>query len=325
MKKLVFLINISIIITLFIGCSNSNQPAEEVESLINQKEYILAYDRIASIPSKGEAEIFKNRIHHFLVEQQYSIDKYSKEYLLSTIKILNDIGNESSIYKAAQQKINDVGIIISEELLLKAQKEYIDENYLNAYELIEEAANYKNKEAQKMLPEYKASYSNEILIIAKQYYSDNNYVGAWIFLNQAIDLGNSEAEKLFPIYETAYSKYTQEKEERERVASEQASKNQAQINSKSSDCNSYKDPKKIFTEWIFNSLNPVCKKVYFNSNGELIIEVDSDWYYLASDEKEDIIYLIKSKLSEYKSKFGVEGHGQFFSISGRALESFYAP
>jgi hypothetical protein len=68
----------------------------------------------------------------------------------------------------------------------------------------------------------------------------------------------------------------------------------------------------------------ICSDVYFNHKGELIIVVNSEWYYLSEGEKKDMIYAIEKSLKNKKGKLGVEGFGQFFSTAGRPLESFYA-
>lgn len=84
-----------------------------------------------------------------------------------------------------------------------------------------------------------------------------------------------------------------------------------------------------FASSIKNSLNApglpnMCENAYFNDLGELIIEVNSEWITLHKGVKEDIIYGLEEKLREKKSALHVEGYGQFFSTSGKPLESFYA-
>lgn len=68
----------------------------------------------------------------------------------------------------------------------------------------------------------------------------------------------------------------------------------------------------------------ICTSVYFNKEGELIIEATSYWSDMSESDREDIVFLIKGILSERKKELGVEGYGQFFSPAGRGLESFYA-
>lgn len=68
----------------------------------------------------------------------------------------------------------------------------------------------------------------------------------------------------------------------------------------------------------------ICTSVYFNKEGELIIEATSYWSDMSESDREDIVFLIKGILSERKEELGVEGYGQFFSPAGRGLESFYA-
>lgn len=71
-------------------------------------------------------------------------------------------------------------------------------------------------------------------------------------------------------------------------------------------------------------LPTMCERAYFNDLGELIIEVNGEWIILDDGLKEDMIYVIKELLKDKKSDLGVEGYGQFFSTSGKGLESFYA-
>lgn len=79
-----------------------------------------------------------------------------------------------------------------------------------------------------------------------------------------------------------------------------------------------------FADKIRGALGPVCNKVYFNSKGEFIIEVNSEWNTINNESKKDLIYSIENQLRKVKKGLEVEGYGQFFSPVGRALESFYA-
>lgn len=90
-----------------------------------------------------------------------------------------------------------------------------------------------------------------------------------------------------------------------------------------------KEKRETFASSIKQALNvpglPImCEKAYFNDLGELIIEVNGEWIILDDGLKEDMIYALKELLKEKKSDLGVEGYGQFFSTSGKGLESFYA-
>jgi len=79
-----------------------------------------------------------------------------------------------------------------------------------------------------------------------------------------------------------------------------------------------------FADKIRGALNPVCNKAYFNSKGEFIIEVNSEWNTINKESKKDLIYSIENQLRKVKKELNVEGYGQFFSPTGRPLESFYA-
>ena len=79
-----------------------------------------------------------------------------------------------------------------------------------------------------------------------------------------------------------------------------------------------------FAAKIRGALGPVCDRAYFNSKGELILEVNSEWYTVKEGTKKDIIYSIEKQLKNVKKDLKVEGYGQFFSSTGRPLESFYA-
>lgn len=79
-----------------------------------------------------------------------------------------------------------------------------------------------------------------------------------------------------------------------------------------------------FADKIRGALSPVCDRAYFNSKGEFILEVNSEWYTVKEETKKDIIYSIEKQLKDAKKNLEVEGYGQFFSDSGRPLESFYA-
>lgn len=79
-----------------------------------------------------------------------------------------------------------------------------------------------------------------------------------------------------------------------------------------------------FADKISRALGPVCYRAYFNSRGEFIIEVNSEWNTIDKESKKDLIYSIKNQLRKVKKELDVEGYGQFFSRTGRPLESFYA-
>ena len=79
-----------------------------------------------------------------------------------------------------------------------------------------------------------------------------------------------------------------------------------------------------FANKIRGALSPVCDRAYFNSKGELILEVKSEWYTVTEGTKKDIIYSFETQLRNVKKELEVEGYGQFFSPTGRPLESFYA-
>lgn len=79
-----------------------------------------------------------------------------------------------------------------------------------------------------------------------------------------------------------------------------------------------------FADKISGALDPVCYRAYFNSRGEFIIEVNSEWNTISEESKKDLIYSIKNQLRKVKKELDVEGYGQFFSQTGRPLESFYA-
>ncbi|TCU72863.1 hypothetical protein EV204_105199 [Tissierella praeacuta] len=90
-----------------------------------------------------------------------------------------------------------------------------------------------------------------------------------------------------------------------------------------------KEKRESFASSIKESLNApglpiMCERAYFNDLGEFIIEVNGEWIILDDELKEDMIYALKELLKEKKSDLGVEGYGQFFSTSGKGLESFYA-
>jgi hypothetical protein len=92
---------------------------------------------------------------------------------------------------------------------------------------------------------------------------------------------------------------------------------------------SYESKRKEFANIIKQALNApglpeMCTDAYFNYKGELIIEVNGEWLVLEQEVRKDIVYALTELLKKSKKDLGVEGYGQFFSDSGRALESFYA-
>lgn len=92
---------------------------------------------------------------------------------------------------------------------------------------------------------------------------------------------------------------------------------------------SYESKREEFASIIKQALNapglpPMCTDAYFNSKGELIIEVNGEWLVLDKELKKDIVYALTELLRKSKKSLGVEGFGQFFSDAGRPLESFYA-
>lgn len=92
---------------------------------------------------------------------------------------------------------------------------------------------------------------------------------------------------------------------------------------------SYESKRKEFANIIKQALNApglpeMCTDAYFNYKGELIIEVNGEWLVLEQELRKDIVYTLTELLKKSKKDLGVEGYGQFFSDSGRALESFYA-
>ena len=87
--------------------------------------------------------------------------------------------------------------------------------------------------------------------------------------------------------------------------------------------------RKEFAQAIKQALNApgvpdMCTDAYFNSKGELIIDVNTEWLVLDKELKKDMIYTITNLLRQKRKSLNVEGYGQFFSNSGRPLESFYA-
>jgi hypothetical protein len=88
------------------------------------------------------------------------------------------------------------------------------------------------------------------------------------------------------------------------------------------------DKRQKLAKGIMEALNApghpeICTSVYFNNEGDLIIEATSYWSDLSENDRKDIIYLIEGILTERKNEINVEGYGQFFSPAGRGLESFY--
>ncbi len=67
----------------------------------------------------------------------------------------------------------------------------------------------------------------------------------------------------------------------------------------------------------------MCEKVYFNSDNDLILEVNGEWLILDEALKKDMIYALKEVLRQNKISLNSSGYGQFFSASGQPLESFY--
>lgn len=99
-----------------------------------------------------------------------------------------------------------------------------------------------------------------------------------------------------------------------------------QSNSSSS---SYKSKRDEFANNIKQALNApgvpeMCTDAYFNSKGELIIEVNGEWLVLEEELRKDMVYALTELLRKTKKDLNVEGYGQFFSDSGRGLETFYA-
>lgn len=92
---------------------------------------------------------------------------------------------------------------------------------------------------------------------------------------------------------------------------------------------SISDKRKKLASEIQDALNApghseICTSVYFNNEGELIIEATSYWSNMNDSDKKDIIYLLEEILINRKDEINVDGYGQFFSPVGRGLEAFYA-
>ena len=67
----------------------------------------------------------------------------------------------------------------------------------------------------------------------------------------------------------------------------------------------------------------MCGKVYFNSDNDLIIEVNGEWLVLDESLRKDMIYALEEVLKQNKILVNSSGYVQFFSTSGQSLESFY--
>lgn len=78
-----------------------------------------------------------------------------------------------------------------------------------------------------------------------------------------------------------------------------------------------------FTSWIKTSLVGLCQNAYFNTEKDLIIIVNEEWYRISKEEQKDIMYVIKDKLGQSKSSLSVSGYVVINSISGRKIDSFY--
>ncbi|MDU5081210.1 hypothetical protein [uncultured Tissierella sp.] len=65
------------------------------------------------------------------------------------------------------------------------------------------------------------------------------------------------------------------------------------------------------------------EKVYFNSDNDLIIEVNGEWLVLDESLRKDMIYALEEVLKQNKILVNSSGYVQFFSTSGQSLESFY--
>jgi len=92
---------------------------------------------------------------------------------------------------------------------------------------------------------------------------------------------------------------------------------------------SYESKRKEFANFVKKALNapglpPMCTDAYFNSKKELIIEVNGEWLILDKELRKDMVFALTESLRRTKKSLDVEGHRQFFSTSGRPLESFYA-
>ena len=120
------------------------------------------------------------------------------------------------------------------------------------------------------------------------------------------------------------------KEEAQKITEkEKRESEKSKVQSGAASSSSYEEKRKEFASVIKQALNApglpkMCTDAYFNNKGELIIEVNGEWLILEDEIKKDMIYVIKETLRNIKSSLNVEGHGQFFSDSGRPLESFYA-
>ncbi len=66
----------------------------------------------------------------------------------------------------------------------------------------------------------------------------------------------------------------------------------------------------------------MCESVYFNSDNDLIIEVNGEWLILDKALRNDMIYALKEALRKNKILVNSSGYGQFFSTSGQPLEFF---
>ena len=82
-----------------------------------------------------------------------------------------------------------------------------------------------------------------------------------------------------------------------------------------------------FLKILVNALNApelpiMCEKAYFNSDNDLIIEVNGEWLVLDEALKKDMIYALKEVLKKNKILVNSSGYGQFFSTSGQPLENF---
>ena len=145
--------------------------------------------------------------------------------------------------------------------------------------------------------------------------------------NQSAELASLKAENERLKSELAGQEHQKSTESTYQTAT--TTENKPAITQNNSSTSSYELRRKEFADAIKQALNApglpeMCTDAYFNSKGELIIEVNGEWLVLDKELKKDMIYALTELLKKSKKNLNVEGYGQFFSDAGRPLESFYA-
>jgi len=332
MKKQIFIVGLVMLLIFASACSASvnkviEKKLEEINVLISEKKYSIAYDEVNELNNNtNDNNSRKQEIMNLLVEVKKLLDEQNYEKgekelenneLLAAKSYFSKIKRNSDLYLAAQEKICFIDNCLGKEYLCEAKEKYEANALKDAVNILKKALELSssselNKEIGELIykldsEELKVILSNKVLQKSKEAYKNGNYNQAFNNLKEAISYGNKEAEKLLPVYKKA-----KEKEDQEKEKEEQEIANKQDISRRS------------FANWLKNGLYPMCKDAYFNSQDELIIIIDNEWYYLAKEEKKDVINVIEDKLKQSKIQLGVEGFGQFFSVSGEPLESFYA-